>query len=192
MKAWYLLYCKPRNEIRAQQNLSLQHINTYLPMVQQQSKNSRGKLSIKSVPLFPGYLFVRFDPEVTAASMIRNTRGVAGIVDCREKMQPLCHLVYSVKRQERLLGVIDLTEGVQSVVHSPNDEPEEIQHEFSHGEMVEFIDGPFKSLTGIFEQQDDKARCIILMEVLGRLQTIKVAKQVLTPIVLPQTVQKSH
>ncbi|MGL4614970.1 MAG: transcription termination/antitermination NusG family protein, partial [Shewanella sp.] len=35
MKAWYLLYCKPRSEARAQQNLALQQIETYLPMIWQ-------------------------------------------------------------------------------------------------------------------------------------------------------------
>ncbi|MBV7314823.1 transcription termination/antitermination NusG family protein [Shewanella sp. NIFS-20-20] len=186
MNAWYLLYCKTRNELRAQQHLNLQQIATYLPMLQQKTKNSRGKESIKSTPLFPGYLFARFDPEVTSVVTIKNTRGVAGIVDCREKMQPLCHLVYSIKRQERALGIIDLTDSALPVTNTAIDDEDYLPVNYSEGDRVSFIDGPFEKLEGIFQQQDDKTRCTILMEVLGRMQKVKVSTRVLTPASKPK------
>ncbi|MCL1036529.1 transcription/translation regulatory transformer protein RfaH [Shewanella submarina] len=171
MNAWYLLYCKPKNEIRAQQNLNLQHIQTYLPMVRQK-RTLRGKDVVESVPLFPNYIFARFDPAVTSVARIKSTRGVASIIDCREQMTPLCHLVFALRRQEKALGI--LNEDGLPLEDLAEDLEIEIP-EFQPGEKVKFKDGPFAALEGVFEQKSGDKRCMVLLQVLGKLQSTKVS-----------------
>ena len=61
MKAWYLVYCKPKNEVRAVQNLEMQGIETFLPMCIESKKLRSGEKTVQKVPLFPSYLFIYFD-----------------------------------------------------------------------------------------------------------------------------------
>lgn len=167
MNAWYLLYCKPKSEIRAQQNLNLQQIQTYLPMVRLK-RIVRGEQVIETVPLFPNYIFAKFDPEVTSVSTIKSTRGVASIIDCREQMTPLCHLVFALRRQERTLGILEHSEPFElgiAEVEVDNFEP---------GDKVRFKEGPFVALEGVFEQKSGDKRCMVLLQVLGKMQSTKV------------------
>tara|TARA_R110002050_G_scaffold280491_3_gene427435 strand:+ start:541 stop:702 length:162 start_codon:yes stop_codon:yes gene_type:complete len=52
MNSWYLLYGKPREELRAQQNLALQQIESYLPIIQQPRKLKSATKTI-DIPLLP-------------------------------------------------------------------------------------------------------------------------------------------
>ncbi|MGI2259740.1 transcription/translation regulatory transformer protein RfaH [Shewanella sp. GXUN23E] len=176
MNAWYLLYCKPKSELRAQQNLHLQQIQTYLPMVRIKKK-VRGKDVVESAPLFPNYLFARFDPTVTSVARIKSTRGIASIVDCREQMTPLCHLVFALRRQEKTLGIIDITESAWTTESKEN----RADYEFSPGDKVQFVEGPFTALEGVFEKHSSNERCMILLEVLGKMQLMKVPREQLMP-----------
>ena len=100
MKAWYLLYCKPRSEARAQQNLALQNLETYLPMVSEE-KSQRGQKRICRVPLFPNYLFINFDPSQTSVKQVNSTRGVSRIVNCQEKMTPIDdRIIHAIRMKE--------------------------------------------------------------------------------------------
>lgn len=171
MNAWYLLYCKPKSEMRAQQNLTLQNIHTYLPMVKSK-KIVRGKEVLVKSPLFPNYIFAKFDPKVISVSKIKATRGVAQLVDCREEMTPLCHLVFALRRQEEKLNMTDSPEAAIENTKQLDD-PLSLPT-FTAGEKVKFISGPFKDLEGVFEQSSGSQRCQVLMTVLGKIQSTKV------------------
>ncbi|MCL1073907.1 transcription/translation regulatory transformer protein RfaH [Shewanella dokdonensis] len=158
MKAWYLLYCKPRSEMRAQQHLTMQQLETYLPMLRLE-KREKGQLVIRKQPLFPNYLFVRFDPEHTSVRQLHATRGVARLVDCREQMTPIDDLLISrLKRREMSEPVV-----------TPN--------ALAKGDKVRFTDGPFAELEGIFQEQCGETRCRILFSFLGQMQSLVVDKQ---------------
>ncbi len=73
MDEWYLLRSKPRQELRAVENLERQGFIAYCPMLEK--KRSRPE------PLFPGYVFLQHEdfevhPEF---GKIRSTRGVGGL-----------------------------------------------------------------------------------------------------------------
>ncbi|WP_372872617.1 transcription/translation regulatory transformer protein RfaH [Shewanella sp.] len=159
MKAWYLVYCKPRNEARAQQNLSMQQLETYLPMYRRQVKSSGGEISVAESPLFPNYLFLYFDPTVTSVRSIHATRGVARIVGCREDMTPLDDsLVRAIRRRELQLEKL----------------PEEVA--LSPGDKVKFCDGPFTDLEAVFLEKDGLKRCMVLFEFMGQQKQLDVAQ----------------
>ncbi|MGI2140634.1 transcription/translation regulatory transformer protein RfaH [Shewanella baltica] len=161
MKAWYLLYCKPRSEARAQQNLALQNLETYLPMVSEE-KSQRGRKQTCRVPLFPNYLFINFDPSQTSVRQVHSTRGVNRIVNCQEKMTPIDDRVIHAIRMKELTPF-------QAVLD------EEL--EFTSGEKVRFKDGPFVDLEGVFYEKCPNKRCRVLFNIMGQLKAVAVPEQ---------------
>ncbi|WP_394128952.1 transcription/translation regulatory transformer protein RfaH [Shewanella maritima] len=157
MKSWYLLFCKPREELRAKQNLALQGVESYLPMIPQQKKSKsspNGKL-VES-PLFPNYLFINFDPTEFSVSRIHSTRGASRIVGCREAMTPISDdLLASIKQRVEW--------------HTPEE-----TGAISKGDKVTFIEGPFSELDAIFEQSDSQQRCFVLFNIMGQQKRINV------------------
>jgi len=73
-----LLVSKPREEVRAFNNLSQQGYHTYLPLVMRECRY-RGKKQLKSEALFSRYLFVNLSQSENWAPM-RSTPGVSGLV----------------------------------------------------------------------------------------------------------------
>ena len=169
MKSWYLVYCKPRGETRAQQNLALQQIETYLPTLPQQITKA-GKTSVKRLPLFPCYLFIYFNPLETSVSKIHSTRGVSRIIGCREEMTAIDDvIVHSIKmREAKMLNALQLPcDDVQV---------ESTEQNLVVGDKVKFIDGPFKELEGIFKEESGDKRCHILFEIMGQQKKVSVPR----------------
>ena len=69
---WHCAWTHEDAETIAARHLANQAFQTYLPLhVERRSM---------IVPLFPGYLFVSFDPDVDPWGKIRSTRGVGGLI----------------------------------------------------------------------------------------------------------------
>ncbi|MDO6639199.1 transcriptional regulator [Shewanella sp. 10N.286.52.C2] len=149
MKSWYLLYCKPRGEVRAQQNLALQQVESYLPIIQEE-KTSNGKTKLVDVPLFPCYLFIYFDPLEVSVSRIHSTRGASRIIGCSETMTPI---------DERIIQAIKN----RVSVHKPD-----VESDLIAGDKVQFTDGPFVDLEAIFEEKNAQKRCFVLFNIMGQ------------------------
>ncbi|QDF75873.1 MULTISPECIES: transcription/translation regulatory transformer protein RfaH [Shewanella] len=169
MKSWYLVYCKPRGESRAQQNLAMQQIETYLPTLPQQITKA-GKTSVKRLPLFPCYLFIYFDPLEVSVSKIHSTRGVSRIIGCREEMTAIDDaIIHSIKmREAKMLNALQLP---SDYLLDENAEPK-----LAVGDKVKFVEGPFVDLEGIFEEQNGDKRCHILFEIMGQQKRVSVPR----------------
>ena len=76
--AWYLVQCKPRQEIRASTHLVRQGFECFSPTLTVESLNA-GKLKSQVQPLFPGYLFARVKAQDNWTAL-HSTRGVTRIV----------------------------------------------------------------------------------------------------------------
>ena len=163
MKAWYLLYCKPRNELRAQQNLALQTIESYLPMFFEHKTSRTGKSVVSKSPLFPSYLFIHFDPLVTSVSRIHSTRGVNRIVGCREDMTAIDD---SVMQRLRIRELAIDNAIVEIVAQAP-----------IKGDRVRFTEGPFENLEGVFDENCGNKRCQVLFDIMGQSKRIEVSVQ---------------
>ncbi|KNC88687.1 transcription/translation regulatory transformer protein RfaH [Trabulsiella odontotermitis] len=155
MQAWYLLYCKRGQLMRAQEHLERQAVNCLTPMITLE-KIVRGKRTSVSEPLFPNYLFVEFDPEVIHTTTINATRGVSHFV--RFGTQP---------------AVVPSTVIHQLSVYKPEgitdpDTP-------WPGDSVEITEGMFKGLKAIFTEPDGEARSMLLLNFLNHqvLQSVK-------------------
>ncbi|MBM7072089.1 transcription/translation regulatory transformer protein RfaH [Shewanella sp. 202IG2-18] len=167
MKAWYLLYCKPRNEIRAKQNLELQGVETYLPLISESKKQRSGKIQNTQVPLFPNYLFINFNPQEFPVSRIHSTRGVNQIVGVKEDMLPLDpELITRIK-----IKLAELS----------NSEPE-TSEDIKKGDKVRFSEGPFAEVEGIFDEASGEKRCFVLLNILGKMKRVNVASEMVEKV----------
>ncbi|MFW0768204.1 transcription/translation regulatory transformer protein RfaH [Trabulsiella odontotermitis] len=155
MQAWYLLYCKRGQLMRAQEHLERQAVNCLTPMITLE-KIVRGKRTSVSEPLFPNYLFVEFDPEVIHTTTINATRGVSHFV--RFGTQP---------------AIVPSTVIHQLSVYKPEGitDPETPWP----GDSVEITEGTFKGLKAIFTEPDGEARSMLLLNFLNQqvLQSVK-------------------
>lgn len=149
MDRWYLIYSKPKQEQRAQQQLAIQGFETYSPLIT--TKRLRGGKTISlQEPLFPRYIFVRCaDP--SRLIQVRSTRGVSGVVRFGDKLASVSdELVFALVNNQMAL-----------IEQQP-------EHAFAPGESLEILSGPFSSLNAIFLQADGLERCIILLNFLGQ------------------------
>ena len=142
MDEWYLLRSKPRQELRAVENLERQGFIAYCPMLEQKRA--------KPEPLFPGYVFLQHEDfdEHPEFGKIRSTRGVGGFVKFGEDFAKLPDdLVDGIRRQEDAFVVCPL---------------------FKPGQLVEFSDGPFKDMQAVYQFEKGADRCMVLISILNR------------------------
>lgn len=130
---WYVIQAKPKQDTRAESNLIAWGVETFAPKC---LEPRRGHLNARSVfrvtPLFPGYLFARFDA-TALCTKVRLTRGVHRVIGFGECATPLDDVVINAI-QERV--------EIDGLVHLGEAEP---------GDAVEIVVGPLRSLTGVFD-----------------------------------------
>src|SRR5215470_17394840 len=85
---WYVVQTKPRQDGRAESNLQHWRVQTFAPKIRELRRSPSGASSYRLAPLFPNYLFARFDAEALAAK-IRLTRGIQRIVGFGECATPV-------------------------------------------------------------------------------------------------------
>src|SRR5689334_867674 len=80
---WYALQTKLKQEARAEDNLRHWKIETLAPKITTTTRRRDGTLAVSVAPLFPNYLFARFDAEALITK-IRLTRGIQRVVGLGE------------------------------------------------------------------------------------------------------------
>ncbi len=81
---WYILSIKPKQEQTVVKNLDILGVQHYLPLYQRKKKIKKTKTDIV-VPLFPGYLFCRFEFD-EHYQKIRYTRGVKKVLGNKQSL----------------------------------------------------------------------------------------------------------
>lgn len=158
MKSWFVVCCKPRQELVAQENLLRQGFHVYLPRIQVK-KHRRGKWIDVIEALFPRYVFIQADPVKNSIAPVRNTRGVVGLV--RFGGQPAVIA-------DEVMDALFQREAASSGLHQ-DDRPL-----FCVGEPVKLVEGPLAGMEGIFVQEDGEKRVTVLLELLGKTNHMRV------------------
>ena len=150
---WLLLQVKPRQEMRALENLERQQGECYCPQMRIE-KLSRGKRIEAEEALFPGYLFINAQPEKNGLTYtsIRSSRGVSKIVGFGA--EPL-------KVPEALIAQIKLREESGLMGVSSVDLPQV-------GDNINILEGAFKGLKAVFSHVDGLQRSIVLINLLNQ------------------------
>tara|TARA_B100000745_G_scaffold47039_1_gene28285 strand:+ start:113 stop:586 length:474 start_codon:yes stop_codon:yes gene_type:complete len=157
MKNWYLLKTKPRQEIIAKQNLKNQGYGSFCPMA---------KINNRLVVLFPGYLFVQLNEKTQNWSPINSTKGVSHFVK------------FGLNFAKVPTSVIEL---IKTNQHITAEKLKDL-NKFKPGDKVQISDGVFNNFVAIFESYKSDERVILLMNLLGREQSLSVKKELVTTL----------
>ena len=113
----------------------------------------RGKRVQRKKKYFPGYVLIKSEMDNNIYHMIKNIKKVSGFLGSKGTPVPV-----SDQEIEKILGQIK--DGIAQPKSSV---------EYSIGEKVQVIDGPFASFNGLVEDVDeDKARLKVSVSIFGR------------------------
>jgi transcriptional antiterminator RfaH len=153
MMRWYVIHTRPNAERRAVWNLRNQGFtDVYLPCYRRRRSHARRVDWIRA-PLFPRYLFIRLDIEITQWRSILSTTGVSDIIRNSDNPVPLAE------------GIIETLKGREARDELP---PVDVHVEFHVGEPVDISFGPLGGQRGLFDRGDGRKRVIVLVDMLGR------------------------
>jgi len=151
MKRWYLLYCKRGEQLRAKAHLENQGVECFYPEVLVE-KIVRGKRQTVTEPLFPSYMFVRFDyEEGPTFTTVRSTRGVTDFIRFGAQPKELeGDLIFELKK-------MDTSEKSQTVSCSPK-----------KGQVLKVKGGQFSGIEAIYQEADGEKRSLMLVKLINQ------------------------
>ena len=152
MRNWYLIKTKSKQENIAIKNLEIQKYSIYCPTVE-----IKNKLAI----LFPGYLFIHLDKNKENWSPIRSTKGVINFVRFGLNYAKVPNSIIEFLKANQLISK-------EKLINLNN---------FKPGDKVQITDGAFKNCVAIFKSSRPEERVVLLMNLLGREQSIKIKKE---------------
>lgn len=147
---WYLIQLKPGGFERAQLNFKRQNVTSFMPVRAESAANKRAVKILK--PLFPGYLFLQVDTQLTSFRTINSTYGVSRLVmrDSRHAEVVPFSLIAELKErcdcQDRILPPKAL----------------------APGQKIRITSGPFKGFIAEVEIMSGPDRVRALFDLLGR------------------------
>ena len=151
-KAWYVVHTRPRGEETAQRHLTRQGFDAFLPQYLKRRRHARRTDWIRA-PLFPRYLFVAMDIEMTRWRAISSTVGVSHLVCQGERPAPVPPgVVPDIRQRLDADGLIAI-------------EPEAPFHQ---GDVVRVTAGALVDQLGLFQCATDEDRVVLLLDLLGR------------------------
>jgi transcriptional antiterminator RfaH len=160
-RVWHVVSCKPRQEAVAEEQLRRQGFAVYLPRIAtRQRRNGAWREGVQA--LFPRYLFLHVDRFQQNIAPIRSTRGAMGLVRFGGEPAVVPDEVVAAIRAREMAG---------SGGHYADP-----ARQFRAGERVCVLDGPLAGLDGIFASDDGEARAVILMELLGQTNRVRVSR----------------
>lgn len=146
---WYAVNTKPHQEETVVSHLSSAGIETFYPRLRQ-PKRVRGRQTMVTGPLFPGYLFVRFSLE-THYRTVQYARGVRRVVAFGLQPEPVDPQIIDGLKLRMEEGYVTLKET-----------------SLRPQEPVRIEEGPFQGLVAVFERpMDDGERVMLLLRTLS-------------------------
>ncbi|AOM42473.1 transcription/translation regulatory transformer protein RfaH [Xenorhabdus hominickii] len=148
MGNWYLLYCKRGQISRAIENLERQDVICLAPTAKIE-KIIRGRRATVTEPLFPNYLFVRFDPEIIHTTTVSSTRGVNNFI--RFSTYP------AIVPQTLIDELMSVTEQEFIAPETP-----------ISGDTVLITEGIFEGIKAIYNEPNGETRSVLLLNILNK------------------------
>jgi transcriptional antiterminator RfaH len=165
MKRWYAVYCKPREDDRAELHLDRQEFEVFRPKHRVRRKR-QGRMTTLVESLFPRYLFIHLDDIAQNWAPIRSTRGVATLVRWGDRIPPVPDPVVECLQQNMdELGCIPTP---------PVD--------YQAGDRLRILEGAFAGLEGVFYSRKSEDRVMLLMEIMKQPQRVIVPDAAVTRV----------
>jgi len=149
MNLWFVIQTKPKKEEEARSYLTLKGVEIFNPLMENFVIRN-GKITKEFKPLFPSYIFGKFDLEQDY-SLVRWGRGVKKVLGSGDGPTPVAEVVVEIiKRRTDPHGIVRKT------------------YHFKANDTVRIKSGPLKNLLGIFERWvSDTDRVRILLNLIG-------------------------
>ena len=164
-KEWFVLQFKSNSHHLAAKNLNRQGFETFLPLHDATSRRTSRFINT-SKPLFPGYMFIRFDKAESKWHKINSTYGVSRLITFNSILKSIpTNFVYHLMKRYDLSGKLLPIKKLKK------------------GEQVKVLKGPFANFIATVETYETDQRIWILMDLMGRKTKIQ------TPM---DTLQKSE
>jgi transcriptional antiterminator RfaH len=160
---WFVIRTESRAEYLAVDALERDGFQTYFPRI----KAAYPRVGHANTPLFPGYMFLRLDPESDGWPTFRPSHKIVGYVRSGDEIPSLPDEVLN-----------DLIERVSSI----NDEGE-LPISVQQGDLVEVTMSSFNAVAEVLESgKSRKGNIKVLLEFMGRLIHADVPWQHVQPV----------
>jgi transcriptional antiterminator RfaH len=159
--SWYVIQTKPKQETRADSNLTAWNIETFNPKIKEWRRNNfTGKFTLVVKSLFTNYIFARFRPD-SLLHKVCFTRGVHRVVSFGDVPKAI---------DDEIIALIHSREDADGFVRTAD--------EFVEGDQVIVKDGPLKDFVGVF-QKEMKAteRVVILLSTVSYQAHMQIEKE---------------
>lgn len=157
VRHWHAVFCKPRQDGRAEYHLRNQDFDVFRPKVRSQQRRA-GRMQTLTESMFPRYLFVRLGRGIDDWSTIRSTRGAVGLVRLGGEA-PIVpdSVIESLRIRCSNEDVINLA---GTIDYKPND-------------PIEIIEGPCAGYQALFKARSGEERVVVLLKLLSHERAIE-------------------
>ena len=154
-KEWFIIQFKANSHHRATKNLNQQGFETFLPLNNSTSRRA-SRFVNTTQPLFPGYMFIKFDKEKIEWQKINNTYGVSRLVTFNSVLKSIPKIIVS-----SLMNRYDSSGKILPI------------KKLKKGDQVEVLNGPFTNFIATVETYETDQRIWVLMDLMGRKTKIQ-------------------
>ncbi|MDA9999683.1 transcriptional activator RfaH [Amylibacter sp.] len=161
-KEWFILQFKSNSHHLAVKNLNRQGFETFLPLHETTSRRLSRFINT-SKPLFPSYMFIKFDRAEPEWHKINNTYGVSRLITFNSILKPIPTI--SV---DHLMKRYDLSGKLIPI------------QKLKKGDQVTVLKGPFANFIANVEKYEADQRIWILIDLMGRKARIQTPSDNLT------------
>ena len=149
-KEWFILQFKPNSHHLATKNLTQQGFEVFLPLHNTTSRKLSQFINT-SKPLFPGYMFIRFDRAESKWHKINSTYGVSRLITFNSTLKSIpTNIVDSLMKRYDSSGKLLPIKKLKK------------------GDQVTVLKGPFANFIASVEKYEADQRIWILMDLMGR------------------------
>ena len=149
-KEWFILQFKSNSHHLAAKNLNRQGFETFLPLHETTSRRLSRFINT-SKPLFPGYMFIKFDRAESEWHKINSTYGVSRLITFNSTLKPIpINIVDSLMKRYDSSGKLLPIQKLKK------------------GDQVTVLKGPFANFIATVEKYEADQRIWILMDLMGR------------------------
>ncbi len=163
--SWIVASTHPHKELIALDNLERQGFKVYCPKIRKRISHAR-RLHQVIRPLFPGYIFIRLNPEYQQWRSIGSTFGVRNLIRFGDRPGTVPDQFVERLRATEQQGVV--------AVPSARDS-------YRPGEKVRLREGPFEGLIATVLAVSECDRVVVLMDLLRRSVRVRLAINEVVP-----------
>ena len=162
-KEWFILQFKSNSHHQATKNLIRQGFEIFLPLHDTTSRNV-SRFVTTTQPLFPGYMFIKFDRTESKWHKIKNTYGVSRLVTFNSilKSIPTSFVDNLMKRYNLSSKLMPL-------------------QKLKKGDQIKVLNGPFANFIATVETYESDQRVWLLMDLMGRKSKIQTQADAVQP-----------